>query len=135
MKNIENIDVIEESHNSIIISLATCGGIVHDFDANHVLLTVTFPNPNKHELNKEIFKTFKITKEKYEDIKEESYELHIQISGMIEEEEVKKMEEDKRIEEENRKNEEEKKLKSKEIRKKKTVEKENPPNKEKDDKK
>lgn len=125
---------IEDSHNSIVISLATCGGIVHDFNGTHVLLTVTFPNPNKYDLNKEIFETFKISNEKYEELKEESYELHIQISGMIEEEEAKKIEEDKKVEEECRKKDEEKKLKAKEMRlKRKSSEKNNPTNKEKDD--
>ena len=127
---------IEDVHNSVIISLATCGGIVHAFNNKYVLLTVTFPNPNKYDLNKELFKTFKITKEKYEELKEESYELHIQISGMIEEEEAKKAEEDKRMEAEYKRRDEEKRLKAKEMRmKKRSLEKDNTTSKEKDDKK
>lgn len=122
----EHKENIEEVHNSVIISLATCGGIVHDFNREYVLLTVTFPNPNKYDLNREIFETFKVSKEKFEELKEESYELHIQISGMIEEEEAKKAEEDKRIEEEKR-------IKMKELRlKKKSLEKDNTSSKEKD---
>ena len=129
----EHKENIEEVHNSVIISLATCGGIVHEFNRKYVLLTVTFPNPNKYDLNREIFETFKVSKEKFEELKEESYELHIQISGMIEEEEAKKAEEDKRIEEEYKKREEEKRIKMKELRlKKKSLEKDNTSSKEKD---
>jgi hypothetical protein len=115
------MDNIDDIRNSMIISLATCGGMAVDASNGCVSLTVSFPNTNKAECNKEVFKTFKITKVLFQELKDEAYELHLQINEMIIEEETKKAEEDKKEVENKRKREEEKKLRVKEMRPRKRL--------------
>ena len=115
------MDNIDDIRNSMIISLATCGGMVVDAGNGCVSLTVSFPNTNKTECNKEVFKTFKISKALFQELKDESYELHIQINEMIIEEETKKAEEDKKEAENKKKRDEEKKVKVKEAKPRKRI--------------
>lgn len=115
------MDNIEDIRNSMIISLATCGGMVVDAGRGCVSLTVSFPNTNKNESNKEIFKTFKISKAIFQELKDDAYELHLQINEMIIEEETKKAEEDRKDAENRKKRDEEKKLKVKETRPRKRL--------------
>ena len=115
------MDNIDDIRNSMIISLATCGGMVVDAGNGNVSLTVSFPNTNKSECNKEVFKTFKISKVLFQELKDDAYELHIQINEMIMEEETKKAEEDKKEAEDRKKRDEEKKLKVKETRHRKRL--------------
>ena len=130
------MDNIDDIRNSMIISLATCGGMAVDAGPGYVSLTVSFPNTNKADCNKEVFKTFKISKVIFQELKDEAYELHLQINEMIIEEETKKAEEDKRDAENKRKREEEKKLKVKETKPRKRIDnsRDNTPTVEKDKK-
>jgi hypothetical protein len=119
------MDNIEDVRNSIIISLATCGGIAIDARKGRGIdLMVTFPNTNKHTAEKDVFKTFRITKKLFKELLKDASELHDQISGMIEEEEMKKAEEDIRLEKE-RKIEEEKRLRIREERRKRKLQEKN----------
>lgn len=112
----------EDLRNSIVISLATCGGMA----VNHgkkIMLTVSLPNPDKSSVDKDLFKTFTISKQQFSDLKYDAYELHQQIDEMIAEEEAKQHEAEKKLEEERKKKEEEKKAKKAEEKKKKLQEK------------
>jgi len=103
------MDNIDEARNSIIISLATCGGIVKDSDVeNCVELTISQTNLDKAYPQKEVYKTYTITEDIFDELKIEAYELHTQIEGMIEEEETKANEVFKEKEKIRKKEEEEK---------------------------
>jgi hypothetical protein len=116
------MDNIEEVRNSIVISLATCGGIVSDCEKGRGMkLTVSFPNPNKNECEKEIFKTYKISRKLLKELENEAYELHAQIDEMIIEEEAKKAEDDKKRLEIDKKKDENKKLKDVKHKKKPNI--------------
>lgn len=116
------MDNIEDVRNSIVVSLATCGGIVVDMGRKGCKLVVTFPNTDPRIAEKEIFKTFYIPKDALHELESEAQELHVQINEMIEEEEAKKAEEEKIKAEEQKKKDEEKKLKQKESKSKKKEE-------------
>jgi len=87
------MDNIDEVRNSIIISLATCGGIAKESDIeNCVDLTIQMQNTDKAYPQREIYNTYIITEGLFDELKLEAYELHMQIEGMIEEEETKALE-------------------------------------------
>ena len=110
----------EDLRNSIVISLATCGGFVtYSGKRKHVNLSVSLPNKDKTSNEKESFKTFNITKEDLRIIEEEASELHVQISEMIAEEEAKQAEADKKKVEGRKKRDEERRIKARESRAKK----------------
>jgi hypothetical protein len=104
------MDNIDDIRNSIVISLATCGGIVTECDKGRsIKLTISYPNPNKTDLEKEIFKTYIISRKLLKELEYEAYELHAQIDEMILEEENKKVEDNKkRLENEKKKDEQRK---------------------------
>jgi regulator of replication initiation timing len=110
------MDNIEDIRNSIVVSLATSGGIVVKQGRNTIRLTVSFPNQDPTIAEKEIFKSYIISKDDLYELECEAQELHAQINAMIEEEEAKKAEEEKIRIEEQRKKDEEKRVKQREAR-------------------
>lgn len=128
------MDIVEDNRNSIVVSLATSGGIVVNHGKNKFKLTVSFPNQDKTIAEKEIFKTYIISKSELYDLECDAQELHAQINAMIEEEEAKKVEEEKCKLEEQRKKDEEKRIKQREARAAKKKQDEKPTEKDKGDK-
>lgn len=116
------MDNIEDVRNSIVVSLATCGGIVVDMGKKGCKLVVTFPNTDPTVPEKEVFKTFYVPKNELYELESEAQELHVQINEMIEEEEVKKAEAEKIKAGEQKKKDEEKKLKQKDTKSKRKEE-------------
>lgn len=105
------MDNIDDVRNSIVISLATCGGIAKESDIENCIdLTIAGQNTNKAYPQREVYNTYTITEELFDELKEEAYELYVQIEGMIEEEETKAIEINKKKEEEKKKLEEEKEV-------------------------
>ena len=110
------MDNIDDVRNSIIISLATCGGIITDVSKNSVRLVVTFQNTDKTDPDKEIFNTFIIPRRVLWQLLAEAAELHTQIDEMVSEEEMKKREEENKKELEHQKKEADKKKRAKDAR-------------------
>jgi hypothetical protein len=103
------MDNIDDVRNSIVISLATCGGMARDSHTKRCIdLTIASQNTDKAYPQREVYNTYTITKELFQELKNEAYELFMQIEGMIEEEETKTMEINKKKEEEKKKFEKEK---------------------------
>ena len=80
--------VVEEDLGDIIVSLATKGGILHDVegDDNKLLLTVSYPNPNKFYDQSDLFETYEMTREKFEEIWAEADILRNEIDEYVREE-------------------------------------------------
>lgn len=105
------MDNIDDVRNSIVISLATCGGMARDSRTKRCIeLTIASQNNDKAYPQREVYNTYTITKELFDELKSEAYELHTQIEGMIEEEETKAIQVNKDIEALRKKEKEEKEI-------------------------